>query len=49
MSIIVIDQSLCCPDFERIIYDQLYAYLDNNSILSKQLYGFRTKHSTELA
>ena len=35
--------------FERIIYDQLYAYFDNNNILSKEQYGFRTKHSTELA
>ena len=35
--------------FERIIYDQLYAYFDNNNILSEEQYGFRTKHSTELA
>ena len=35
--------------FERIIYDQLYAYIDNNNILSEEHYGFRTKHSTELA
>ena len=34
---------------ERIIYDQLYAYFDNNNILSEEQYGFRTKHSTELA
>ena len=35
--------------FEHIIYDQLYAYFDNNNILSEEQYGFRTKHSTELA
>ena len=35
--------------FESIIYDQLYAYVDNNNILSEEQYGFRTKHSTELA
>ena len=35
--------------FECIIYDQLYAYFDNNNILSEEQYGFRTKHSTELA
>ena len=35
--------------FESIIYDQLYAYFDNNNILSEEHYGFRTKHSTELA
>ena len=34
---------------ERIIYDQLYAYFDNYNILSEEQYGFRTKHSTELA
>ena len=30
--------------FKRIIYDQLYAYFDNNNILSEEQYGFRTKH-----
>ena len=35
--------------FERVIYDRLYAQFDNNNILSQQQYGFRTKHSTELA
>ena len=35
--------------FERIIYNQLYAYFDNNNILSEEQYGFRTQHSTELA
>ena len=35
--------------FERIIYNQRYAYFDNNNILSEEQYGFRTKHSTELA
>ena len=31
------------------IYDQLYAYFNNNNILSKEHYGICTKHSTELA
>ena len=35
--------------FERIIYDQLYAYFDNNNILSEEQYGFHTNNSTELA
>ena len=35
---------------KSIIYDQHYAYFDNNNnILSEEQYGFRTKHSTELA
>ena len=34
--------------FERIIYNQLYAYFDNNNILSEEQYGFHTKHSAEL-
>ena len=38
------------PDIsKRIIYDQLDAYFDNNNILSEEQYGFRTKHSAELA
>ena len=37
------------PIFERIIYDQRYAYFDNNNILSEEQYGFRTMHLTELA
>ncbi len=35
--------------FERVIYNQLYAYFARNSLLSEQQYGFRAKHSTELA
>ena len=35
--------------FERNIYEYLYAYFDNNNILSEEQYGFCTKHSTELA
>ena len=35
--------------FEHVIDDRLYAYFDNNNILSEEQYGFRTKHSTELA
>ena len=31
---------------ERIIYDQLYRYFNENSILSKQQFGFRDFHST---
>ncbi len=35
--------------FERIIYDQLYTHFTENNLLSEQQYGFRSKHSTELA
>ena len=34
---------------ERIIYDQLYRYFNENSILSKQQFGFRDFHSTASA
>ena len=34
---------------ERIIYNKLYAYFDNNNILSEEQYGFHKKHSTEFA
>ena len=35
--------------FERIIYSQLYAYFNENNLLTEQQYGFRAQHSTELA
>ena len=35
--------------FERIVFDQLYKYLDSNNLLYKSQYGFRKKHSTEMA
>ena len=35
--------------FERIIYNQLYSYFETNNILYSGQYGFRIKHSTELA
>ena len=35
--------------FERVIFNQLYMYLDHNNILSEQQYGFRANHSAELA
>ncbi len=35
--------------FERVIYTQIYQYFNNNALLSEQQYGFREKHSTELA
>lgn len=35
--------------FERIVFDQLYKYLDSNNLLCKNQYGFRKKHSTEMA
>ena len=34
---------------ERIMYDQLYRYFNENSILSKQQFGFRNFHSTASA
>ena len=35
--------------FERIIYNQLFAYLSDHSILLKYRSGFRTLHSTVTA
>ena len=35
--------------FERVIYNQLYNYFNDNQLLSEQQYGFRAQHSTELA
>ena len=35
--------------FERIVYDQLYAYLEEHDILSKHQSGFRAIHSTVTA
>jgi hypothetical protein len=35
--------------FERVIHNQLYDYFDCNSLFYQGQYGFRCKHSTELA
>ena len=35
--------------FERVMYTQLYSYLNVYNFLSEQQYGFRSQHSTELA
>ena len=35
--------------FERVIYSQLYAYFNDNNLMTEQQYGFRAQHSTELA
>ena len=35
--------------FERVMYTQLYNYFIVNNLLTEQQYGFRSKHSTELA
>ena len=35
--------------FERIIYDQLYQYLNENDLLSRHQSGFRSLHSTVTA
>ena len=35
--------------FEKLIYNRLVAYLEKNNILYKYQFGFRSKHSTELA
>ena len=35
--------------FERIVYDQLYAYLEENNIICKHQSGFRAIHSTVTA
>ena len=35
--------------FERVMYTQLYNYFNVNNVLTEQQYGFRSKHSIELA
>ena len=35
--------------FGRVIYNQLYNYFVDNSLLTEHQFGFRAKHSTELA
>ena len=35
--------------FERVIYNQLYNYFLDNSLLTEHQFGFRAKHSIELA
>ena len=35
--------------FERVVFNQLYQYLDINNLLFDSQYGFRKQHSTELA
>ena len=35
--------------FERVMFDQLLAYLSNNNLLCINQFGFRPGHSTELA
>ena len=35
--------------FERVIYSQLYAYFNDNNLMSEQQYDFRAQHSPELA
>ena len=52
-SLIIIDRFLCfrlySKVFERIIYGQLYEYLTQNNILSRNQFGFRRMHSTVTA
>ena len=35
--------------FERVIYDQMYLYFNNNNLLADEQFGFRKNHSTEYA
>ena len=34
---------------ERVIHSQLYAYFNENNLITEQHYGFRPRYSTELA
>ena len=51
--LVIIDPFRCCPQiskiFERIIYNQLSNYFNGSNLLAEQQYGFRPRHSTELA
>ena len=35
--------------FEKLVYDQMYAYFLNNDLLGDRQFGFRSLHSTALA
>ena len=35
--------------FERIVYNQLYQYFNDNGLLAEHQYGFRSQHATEYA
>ena len=35
--------------FEKVVFKQVYDYFNDNNLLYKNQYGFRKKHSTELA
>ena len=35
--------------FERIVFNQLYSYMDSNNLFLNSQYGFRKNHSTEYA
>ena len=35
--------------FERVVFEQIYEYLNSNNLLYQSQYGFRKDHSTELA
>ena len=35
--------------FERVIYDQMYLYFNNNNLLADEQFGFHKNHSTEYA
>ena len=35
--------------FERVIYDQMYLYFNNNNLLADEQFGFRKNHSTDYA
>ena len=35
--------------FEKIVFNQTYAYFDDHNLFFENQYGFRKKHSTELA
>ena len=41
--------SVVAKVFERIVYDQLYNFLNSEEIISKQQSGFRSLHSTVTA
>ena len=45
----IIKSTLYTTLIEKVMHSQLYAFLNENNLITEQQYGFRSNHSTELA